>query len=152
MDTQKAIKALNKLIEINNDRITGYEKASKETNELDLKALFNQMANTSTECRAALVKEVLLLGGEPTEATTTSGKFFRAWMDVKAAISGNDRGAILDSCEYGDDNAKETYEDVLEDDLQYLSADQHTMIRDQYDLLTRDHDHIRSLRDEEITR
>src|SRR6188768_3687752 len=112
MDTEKAIKALNKLIEINNDRIEGYEKAANETNEIDLKTLFNQMASTSMECKAALEKEVLLLGGKPEEGTTTSGKFFRAWMDVKAAISGKDRGAILDSCEYGEDNAKETYEEV----------------------------------------
>ena len=33
MENEKTIGALNKLIEINNDRIEGYETASKETKE-----------------------------------------------------------------------------------------------------------------------
>ncbi len=149
METKKVTDALNKLIEINNDRIEGYETASKETNEFDLKALFGRMESTSRECKAELVKEVLAMGGEPAEGTTTSGKFYRAWMDVKSAITGKDRGAILNSCEYGEDVAKKTYEEVLSDDLENLSANQIRIIREQYCVLSEDHDDIKSLRDAE---
>lgn len=31
-------------------------------------------------------------------------------MDVKAALTGKDRKAILNSCEYGEDIAKDSYE------------------------------------------
>lgn len=60
---------LNTLIEINNDRIEGYETASKETDETDLKTLFAQLAQTSHECKDELVDEVEALGGTPEEGT-----------------------------------------------------------------------------------
>ncbi len=47
----KAIEVLNSLITINNDRIEGYETASKETEEHDLKTLFAQFISTSRKCK-----------------------------------------------------------------------------------------------------
>lgn len=147
MKNDKSVEVLNKLLEINNDRVDGYETASKETDENDLKSLFSQMMNTSRRCSQELVDEITSLGGEPVEGTKTSGKFFRAWMDVKAAITGKDRKAIISSCEFGEDKAIETYKNVLMDDILYLSSRQLTLIRSQYALLKADHDLIRSLRD-----
>ena len=103
MDNEKSIDVLNTLIEINNDRIEGYETASKETDEEDLRTLFSQLMQTSESCKKELVNEVLELGGTPVEGTKTTGKFFRAWMDVKAALTNKDREAILNSCEHGED-------------------------------------------------
>ena len=124
MENKKAIDVLNKLVEINNDRIEGYETAGKETTEPDLKVLFTKLAETSQDCRIELEREVELLGGTPAKGTKVSGKFFRAWMDVKAAITGKDRKAILESCEYGEDQALKTYESVLEDDSEHLNGEQ----------------------------
>jgi uncharacterized protein (TIGR02284 family) len=151
MENQKSIDALNTLIEINNDRIEGYETASKETDEADLKSLFAQLAQTSYTCKSELVAEVEALGGEPIEGTKVSGKFFRVWMDVKAALTGKDRKAILNSCEYGEDAAVDTYKKVLENhvknDEEELTSDQIAMIEEQYELIKADHDTVRSLRD-----
>ena len=147
MKKEKSIEVLNSLITINNDRIEGYETASKETEEHDLKTLFTQFISTSQKCKQELVGEVHKLGGEVAEGTKTSGKFFRTWMDVKAALTGKDRKAILNSCEYGEDKALEVYNDALENDLDHISADQQTMIIDQKSLLKADHDHVKALRD-----
>jgi uncharacterized protein (TIGR02284 family) len=146
MDKEKAIEVLNALITINNDRIEGYETASKETEEPDLKTLFAQFISTSQKCKQELVIEVNALGGEAAEGTLTSGKFFRMWMDVKAALTGKDRKAILNSCEYGEDEAKDTYEEELEDNFIHLSAAQQSMIYAQKSLLKADHNHIKALR------
>ena len=113
MDTEKTIEALNKLIVINNDRIEGYKTAAGEAKETDLKKLFSDLSQTSVECRKELVAEVTRLGGAPDEGTKTTGKFYRAWMDVKSALSGNDRATILDSCEFGEDVALQTYKKIL---------------------------------------
>ena len=43
MNTQKTIETLNMLVEINNDRIDGYLKATEETNDLDLKSIINNV-------------------------------------------------------------------------------------------------------------
>lgn len=147
MENKEAIDALNTLVEINNDRIEGYETATKETNEPDLKVLFTKLADTSRDCRIELEREVEQLGGTPAQGTKVSGKFFRAWMDVKAAITGKDRKAILESCEYGEDHALKTYEEVLEDEREHLTSGQIAMIESQYDLLKADHDAVRALRD-----
>lgn len=147
IDIEKTVDALNKLLEINNDRLEGYETASKETDEHDLKTLFAQLARTSHRCRQELVSEITSLGGEPVEGTKVSGKFFRAWMDVKAALTGKDRKAILSSCEFGEDKAVDTYEKVLEDDVKYLNTNQEALVRAQYALIQADHNKVRSLRD-----
>ena len=147
MENKEAIDALNALVEINNDRIEGYETATKETNEPDLKVLFTKLADTSRDCRIELEREVEQLGGTPAKGTKVTGKFFRAWMDVKAAITGKDRKAILESCEYGEDHALKTYDEVLEDDREHLTSAQIAMIESQYELLKADHDAVRALRD-----
>ena len=147
MENEKTIDVLNTLIQINNDRIEGYETAFKETEEQDLKAHFSQFMLTSQKCKQELVDEVTRLGGEPTESTRVSGKFFRVWMDVKAAITGKDRKAILGSCEYGENAADETYQDVLKNELDHLLSTQQTMINAQHALLKADRDLVKSMHD-----
>lgn len=146
MGDEKSIAELNTLITINNDRIEGYETASTETEEQDLKVLFTKLSSTSQKCKQELTHEVRKLGGTAADGTLTVGKFFRVWMEVKAALTGKDRKAILDSCEYGEDVAKDTYEKVLNNGLENLNLEQLTMIKMQYALLKADHDKVKSLR------
>lgn len=147
MKKEETTEVLNSLIVINNDRIEGYETAADATDEQELKTLFARFISTSQKCKQELVKEVHTLGGEEEEGTKVSGKFFRTWMDVKAALTGKDRKAILDSCEYGEDQALETYDDALKNDSEHLSANHQKMIREQRSLLKADHDHVKTLRD-----
>lgn len=155
MDKEETIDGLNSLIEINNDRIEGYEKASKETDEQDLKSVFASFIRTSEKCRAELVDEVVFLGGTPAEGTKISGKFFRAWMDVKAALTGRDRKMILDSCEYGEDVAIDTYDKVINDfgDVSLsASSPLKSLLMKQRNIIKADHDRVRSMRDMERQR
>lgn len=147
---KKVIEVLNTLITINNDRIEGYKTASEATEERELKTLFEKLILTSQKCKQELVMEVKTLGGDEAEGTKTSGKFFRAWMDVKAALTGKDRKAVLNSCEYGEDTALDTYDKALENYIEHLSAKQQAMIYAQKLLLKADHDHIKSLRDAKV--
>ncbi|HPH18761.1 MAG TPA: PA2169 family four-helix-bundle protein [Haliscomenobacter sp.] len=147
MDTQKSIDLLNSLIEINNDRVEGYETAANETDAADLKSLFAELKNTSVQNLGALRSAVTELGGTPEEGTRVTGKFFRAWMDVKAALTGNNRHQILSSCEFGEDKALEVYEDILVNSPTALSGEQLSMIRSQQAALRDDHDKVKMLRD-----
>ena len=60
------------------------------------------------------MNEVSRLGGTSAEGTLTTGKLHRVWMDVKAALTGKDREAILKSCEFGEGVAQDTYGKALE--------------------------------------
>lgn len=97
MKNETTIEILNTLTIINNDRIEGYETASSETEEADLKTLFDQFISTSKKCKTDLASEIDALGGDKAEGTKTTGKFFQKWMDVKAAISSKDRKSLLHS-------------------------------------------------------
>jgi len=145
-NNQEIVDSLNNLIQINNDRIQGYLTASQETDQSDLKSIFSDMMTTSQECRRELVQEVVKLGGTPVEGTTVSGKFYRVWMDIKAAITSKDRKAILNSCEFGEDAAVKTYQTEIDGDA--LSGTEYLLIvKEQFSKIKSGHDKIKQLRD-----
>jgi conserved hypothetical protein len=145
---EKTAEVLNDLIRINNDRVQGYEKAADETKtkDTDLQAIFRQMAAESRSYVNDLRQYVSASGEEPSNSTTTAGKIYRAWMDVKATFTGKDRKAILASCEYGEDAAQKAYETALSSDAE-LSSEIRQLIMDQKANLRRSHDRIKQLRD-----
>ncbi|WP_149240484.1 ferritin-like domain-containing protein [Dyadobacter sp. 32] len=145
---ENAVEVLNDLIRINNDRIDGYEKAIAEVSDidLDLKGIFQNMANESRENVTQLSSEVAALGGEVATGTTGSGKIYRVWMDIKATFTGHDRESILESCEYGEDAAQEAYDDALASDAE-LPADLRQIITSQKSSLHDSHDLIKKYRD-----
>ncbi|RFM32872.1 PA2169 family four-helix-bundle protein [Chitinophaga silvisoli] len=145
--TMETIEILNDLVQINNDRIDGYEKALGELKEEDndLRALFSSMISESHEIRLALGTEVNALGGDMETSTTTSGKIYRAWMDVKALFTGHDRHTVLANCERGEDAAQNAYNTALEDED--LPAYLREMVAEQQQTLKRSHDKIKALRD-----
>jgi len=144
----KLVSVLNDLIQINNDRVNGYEKASEETKDkdVDLQAIFNKMADDSRGYAAELTQEVRSLGGEPDTGTTNSGKLYRVWIDVKTLFTGKDRQAILENCEFGEDAAQKAYKEALASDAE-ISADTRKLITDQQSALKTAHDLIKKYRD-----
>ena len=144
----KTIEVLNDLIQINNDRVRGYEKAADETNssDADLRTLFTDFANESRGYASELTALVSSLGAEPAEDTTIKGKVYRAWMDVKAVVTGSNRKAILGSCEFGEDAAQTAYKQALESDAE-LPAEIRQLLVDQQQKLKKGHDRVKNMRD-----
>ena len=145
---EKTVEVLNDLIEINNDRVTGYEKAIEETKDLDvdLRSIFQSMANDSRKYAAELTQEVNKIGGEATTGTTTSGKIYRAWMDVKATFTGRERQSVLEACGYGEDAAQKAYNTALASDAE-ISTDVRQLITHQQAALKIAHNLIKKYRD-----
>lgn len=145
---EKVIEQLNKLVEINNDRVQGYENAAKESIDSDLKSLFIEMSNHSRRLRTDLSNEIRKLGGTPTEGTKNTGKIFRVWMDIKAALTGKNRKEIIGSCETGEDAALEVYEEVLKSEVLIAQNLKDLVLKQKQEIQT-DHNRIRTLRDVE---
>jgi len=145
---ENVVEVLNDLIQINNDRIEGYQRAANEleAEDVDLKGIFNKMENESRGYLSELTQEVVKLGGEPSTGTTASGKIYRAWMDVKATFTGKDRKAILASCEFGEDAAQKAYEAALSSD-ESLPMEIRQLIANQKASLKTSHDVIKQYRD-----
>ena len=139
---------LNDLIRINNDRVVGYGKAIDELKpeDADLTALFNRYINESKQYSDELTHEVTRLGGDPADGTTNSGKIYRVWMDLKAAITGKDRQTILNNCEFGEDAAQKAYDMALNSDTE-LDPPLRDLIVRQKTQLKVGHDEVKRLRD-----
>ncbi|MDR2283494.1 MAG: PA2169 family four-helix-bundle protein, partial [Sphingobacterium sp.] len=89
---------LNQLIEINNDRIEGYEKAISllpEESNYGLQDVFEKYRDQSIQFKNELKPLVIREGDMPTEETRTSGKLFRTWMEIKSAVAPYTVKAIL---------------------------------------------------------
>lgn len=145
---ERAIEVLNDLIRINNDRVEGYEKAIDKTKatDVDLRAVFGNMAQESRKYANELTTQVRRLGGDPASGTTASGKIYRVWMDVKSGMSSSDRKSVLEECEYGEDAAQKAYEKALEPGND-LPTDIRALIHDEKSNLKNSHDTIRNYRD-----
>jgi uncharacterized protein (TIGR02284 family) len=142
---EKLIETLNGLIEINNDRVNGYEKAIEETKDLDvdLRAIFNGMASESRKYSAELSKTVAGLGGTAADGTTNSGKVYRVWMDIKTLFTGHTRRSLL---EFGEDAAQKAYAASLASDAE-ISTGVRQLITSQQEKLKTSHDIIKKYKD-----
>ena len=148
MDNEKTVGTLNDLIRINHDRVIGYEKAIDELKDedADLKVLFSRYISESRQHGQELTSEVSRLGGNPADGTTSSGKVYRVWMDLKATVTGHDRKTILDNCEFGEDAAQKAYDTALNSEVEFEPSIRDLIVRQKASLKA-GHDEVKRLRD-----
>ncbi|MFC3199027.1 PA2169 family four-helix-bundle protein [Parapedobacter deserti] len=148
-DIRKTAEVLNDLIKINNDRIAGYEKAIAElpVADVDLKALFSSLIEQSERLKTELQQHISAWDNKVDEQTTASGKVYRVWMDIKQTFAVNDRRAVLESCEYGEDAAQKAYREAEQEEG--ISTAAKALISGQKAQLKASHDHVKQLRDRE---
>jgi uncharacterized protein (TIGR02284 family) len=146
--TEKSVEVLNDLIEINNDRVAGFEHAIKELegNDADLQAVFQNFSSESRRYSQELSAAVSRIGGEAETGTSGTGTIHRAWLDVKATFTGHGRKSILEECERGEDAIKKAYQSALNND-NGLSPDLRQLITQQQAGINNGHDKIKYLRD-----
>jgi uncharacterized protein (TIGR02284 family) len=138
---------LNDLIEINNDRIAGFEKALADIRDenVDLKALFQEYATQSRKFSQELTALVAAADGEPETDNSFAGTLHRAWIDIKSLFGGSDRKSILAEAERGEDAIKKAYETSLTEGK--LSGEALTLVSEQAGSIRSAHDKIKALRD-----
>ena len=148
---EKSVEVLNDLIEINNDRIDGFNRAAKDLGEGDavLKAIFEKFASDSRQNVQELSAAVGQAGGEVETGNTATGTIHRAWLDVKATFTGHDRKSILEECERGEDAIKKAYRDALSED-NGLAPQFATVVAQQQQVINEGHDTIKALRDSQL--
>lgn len=120
MATNKDIeKDLNDLVIINNDRIQGYKKAIEDNEDSQIDDLFRHFIIQSEQFRSQLADHIVRIDGKGvSDATSTDvgSKIHRAWIDIKAAVTGKDLKTVLSSVEFGETAAIEAYQDAIEKD------------------------------------
>ncbi|TFF35555.1 DUF892 family protein [Mucilaginibacter psychrotolerans] len=147
--SEKAFDVINDLIKINNDRVTGFQKAGTDLKDDDngLIAVFNKLAGESQQYVTELTDIAQQYGGEAAVGTSTTGDLHRAWIDIKGTFTGNDLLAILNECERGEDAAKAAYRDSLDPENE-LSPELAQVLQIQQQGINEGHDLIKSLHDQ----
>ena len=146
--TTSSSEVLNDLIEINNDRSAGFQRALKDLGDgdLDLKTLFEEYSSQSRQFAQELTALAAQGGADTDTGTSATGTIHRAWIEVKALFSGHDRKAVLQECERGEDAIKKAYREALAPDSG-LSAALIQTVSTQAQAINQSHDRIKALRD-----
>jgi uncharacterized protein (TIGR02284 family) len=144
---EKTVEVLNDLIEINNDRADGFDKAASDLSDenIDLKATFDKLSSDSRTNVTELAGLVGRNGENPDTGNTVLGTLHRAWIDIKASFGGDDRHSILAECERGEDAIKKAYRDALQENE--LGENVRSVLLKQQDAINISHDAIKALRD-----
>ncbi len=104
---------LNDLLTISHDAEEGYQEASENVKDSELKSLLLTQARQRAEFGAELAAEVRTLGGDADKGTSIASNLHRAWINIKAAFASDDDKATVQECQRGDGTALETYNRVL---------------------------------------
>jgi uncharacterized protein (TIGR02284 family) len=143
--TEDIVDTLNDLIETCKDGEQGFRQCAEHTKSTQLKQIFLSRAGDCQQGASELQAIVTRLGGKADTGSSTTGKLHHIWVDVKSTLTGDDDQAILNECERGEDAALERYRDAIKKPLPDEIA---SVVQRQYEGVKRNHDQIRSLRDQ----
>jgi uncharacterized protein (TIGR02284 family) len=141
---------LKDLIQINNDRYNGCQKAIEDIQDTDLKDMFRRMGQQSLEFKNELETYATSDEHVPTDETSVASKLHRAWIDVKAVFTGKDRHAVLAAAETGEDTILHTYNNALED-RNAMPPGLLQVVQRQRSELQQSHDMVKALRDTKLS-
>jgi uncharacterized protein (TIGR02284 family) len=145
MSNDDVIDTLNDLIETSKDGEYGFRACAEQAESPTLKANFAQRADECGRAAAELQAAVRNLGGEAEERGSAAGSMHRGWVAIKTKLTSYDDLAVLEEVERGEDSALAAYRDALKADL---PASVRSLVEQQYNGAKRNHDQMRTLRDE----
>ena len=143
-DTSHDIRTLNGLIATTIDSVDGYRTSANDVDNPRFAELFTARASERSSVAEQLRGEVKRLGGNPEDDGTILAAGHRAFVNLKAAVTGRDDQAIVNEVERGVDHIKAKYEDALKDDS--LSPQCRSLIETAYGSVKSGHDEMRDLK------
>lgn len=113
-----ALSALQDLSARCHDSEQGYRRSAQDASDSDLKRQFEQLANERSSMAAELDRLIRENGGEPSwKEGSLTGAAHRMWVDLRTALSRNERQVILEEVARGESAAEEAYDEALRQNL-----------------------------------
>lgn len=138
-------RVLRSLINTLQDSQKGFADIGEHLKDDTLKRYFLAESLKRANFRAELENELHRQGVHDVHETgTTAGAIHRVWGDLKAKIGGGDH-TLLETAEQGEDEAKKSYKDALE---QKLPLPIHQLLSEQQAHVLTSHDYVKRARDE----
>lgn len=141
-DNHATISILNDLIETCKDGVNGFRTAAAAVTEPTAKSLFTSRVPVIEHASAELQAEVRRLGGSPETTGSVAATIHRGWIDLKAAVTGQDDAAIITECERGEQVAVHNYEEARKKDL---PSDIRAIVERQYQGAVQNLERVRAL-------
>lgn len=145
MDNDDVVSTLNDLIETSRDGEEGFRSCADQAKDPQLKTFFANRAQTCAAAVPELQSLVRKYGGDPENSSSLGGALHRRWVDIKSMVTGKDDAAVLKECERGEDVAVSSYRNALDKNL---PADVRSVVEKQYQGVLKNHDQVKSLRDQ----
>lgn len=139
----QVIDTLNGLIELNRDGQKGFQEAAEKIDAPDTRTFCLEQSRVRAHFVGELQTLVHVLGDEPDNTGTITGALRRSWMDLKAALGGDDH-AILNVVESSEDQAVREYQKALS---KQLPADVREIVQRQSYSVKQAHDTVHVMRD-----
>ena len=146
MDSNANLRAtLNDLIQTCKDGQEGFLTAAENLDTDEVKKVFNEYSLQRAKFTGELQSAAHALGdSHPEDASSLAGALHRGWINLKSAVVGRNRHAILEECERGEDSAVGAYKKAL---LRDIPADLRETIARQAAAIQEAHDRVKALRD-----
>ena len=135
---------IDDLITTCRDGENGFDSAAKAIEDPVLKAELMQYSGQRSEFAAELVEALGQQGETADDGGSISATLHRGWINIKEAITGKDKHAILAECERGEDSAVSAYRKASSASLPTAVAN---IVSTQHQAVQRVHDRIKALRD-----
>lgn len=143
-ETSHDIRTLNGLIATTLDSVDGYTTAAEDADNSSYRQAFLSRAAERRGVVQVLQNEVSRLGGNPEDDGTALAGAHRAFLNLKAAVTGKDDQAIVNEVERGEDHIKAKFDNALQDGE--LSGPVLAAIRSAYESVRAGHDEMRNLK------
>ena len=106
---------LNDLLERTYDAEKGFKQVADKVDNTIIKEFFENRAKQRYDFGHALKAEIKSFGQEPEKGGSLKGKAHRTWIDFKSIFTNENEEVMLEEVKRGEEEAIETYNDILHD-------------------------------------
>jgi len=142
---QETKDCLQELIQMNIDSRDGYQYAAKQTQDLTLISLFQQMAAERQAQADDLAAALTINAEKPCREGSYAAAMHRSWIAVREAFTNQNEYVVLCEAERGEDAIKNGYEQTLKN---HPGTAMNDVLQKHFEQVRIAHDRIRDMRDE----
>jgi uncharacterized protein (TIGR02284 family) len=137
------LKEVGKIIR---DSEEGYRHSANDIDDWQLRSMFLELARVRSEQGDEIDRLLQRFGGEAVpKGGSTSGTLHRTFVDLKAAITGNNRQAVVNEVVRGESYAESVFDRALRADL---PADVRQVVQRQHNSVRESRDRVRRMQQE----
>lgn len=136
---------LHKLVNINKDACTFYNKAAREVGSPEIRQTFSKLENLHEDVIVNLQNQIRKNGGKPDADETFAGKTAQFWGELMARVSNDIDETLVSHLEEAEDRCLHSIQDAMKD--KDIRPETKLALQSEEQTLRRTHDYMKALKD-----